>query len=73
MIEHTTAPTAAMYRVECHAGRTKLYSNVLPTAYSAWCQQCKVVHWTTWDSLPSDVLRGMVEAINGVLVARGEC
>jgi hypothetical protein len=30
-----------------------------------------ISHLNTWDSLPSDVLRGIVDAISGVLVARG--
>ena len=72
MIQQTTAPTAAMHRVECHAGRPKLISNVLPTGYSAWCQQCRLVHNVTWDSLPRDVLTGIVEAINEVLSQRRE-
>jgi len=73
MIQQTTAPTAGMHRVECHAGRPKLISNVLPTqGWTCWCQQCRLVHLNTWDSLPSDVLLGIVEAINGVLVARGD-
>jgi hypothetical protein len=80
MIEQT-APTTQpavlpMYPVTCDKGAYRTaqrISNVIPSqGYTSWCRSCKLVHMVTWDQLPDEVLCGMAEAINAVLVARVE-
>jgi hypothetical protein len=71
MIEQT-APTTAMHRVECKAGRPKLISNVLPTGWSVWCQQCRLVHYVQLSEMPSRILHDFAHTIDMILSDRGE-
>lgn len=69
MIETTASAT---HRVECHAGRSKLISNIIPgTGYSTWCQRCKIVHEVAWKDLPAEILREIRQAIDVVLESPG--
>lgn len=63
-----------MYAIRCHRSRhARLVSNVLPSqGYTVWCHGCKSVELITWDQLPTEVLRAIMNELCSVLLARNE-
>ena len=82
---NTTAPTAQKVRVNC-LDTGKLIATIDEQGVHAWCvyqKRPEVVSaaaclnaWraipAVWEGLSSDVLRGIMETITGVLIARDE-
>jgi hypothetical protein len=78
MIQHTAAPTEriapAYYLVKCHNGKhEQVVSKIMPdTGFTGLCRTHRTPEDITYEQLPSWVLRGMMEAIGAILVARAE-